>query len=263
MGSGSALVAAARLGRRYVGYDLDESYIHLARRRVTAEVAETGRPGSVAGPDRRAVGDGVGDRDGMVEGLGDGVVVAVGAASLFSGDDAAGNELGAAAAGDGRAAQKLAEEVLTGAGFTITGRNHRLRKTAVSVSFVAVDGEGATWYFDVCGAFTSHRGGLLRADTVWKSLGRACAVKGARGDVPLVFVTSHLPRRPGEGDTALRAAGPDAFSDVIGMLDEASLRRLTRYAKGGFRDDPQPGFWTTRDLARRSASAPGRGSRGA
>lgn len=37
MGSGSTLVAAARLGRRYVGYDLDPSYVELARQRVAAE----------------------------------------------------------------------------------------------------------------------------------------------------------------------------------------------------------------------------------
>ncbi|MGH9185664.1 MAG: DNA-methyltransferase [Acidimicrobiales bacterium] len=37
MGSGSALVAAARTGRRYVGYDLDPGYVEIARRRV-AEV---------------------------------------------------------------------------------------------------------------------------------------------------------------------------------------------------------------------------------
>jgi modification methylase len=40
MGSGSALVAAARLGRRFVGYDLDPDYVEIARQRVNAVVAE-------------------------------------------------------------------------------------------------------------------------------------------------------------------------------------------------------------------------------
>src|SRR5262249_7010585 len=34
MGSGSALVAAAGLDRRYIGYDLDPDYVDIARRRV-------------------------------------------------------------------------------------------------------------------------------------------------------------------------------------------------------------------------------------
>jgi len=34
MGSGSTLVAAAGLDRRYVGYDLDPDYVAIARRRV-------------------------------------------------------------------------------------------------------------------------------------------------------------------------------------------------------------------------------------
>jgi len=37
MGSGSTLVAAARLGRRYVGYDLDPAYVDIARARVAGE----------------------------------------------------------------------------------------------------------------------------------------------------------------------------------------------------------------------------------
>src|SRR5262245_48716892 len=40
MGSGSALVAAARLGRRFAGYDLDAEYVEIARQRVDAVVAE-------------------------------------------------------------------------------------------------------------------------------------------------------------------------------------------------------------------------------
>jgi hypothetical protein len=69
--------------------------------------------------------------------------------------------------------------------------------------------------------------------------------------VPLVLLTTHLPRRPSEGDTALRAAGPDAFFDAIEMLSPESLARLVEYAGGGRTGDPQLGFWTAQDLARR------------
>ncbi len=120
----------------------------------------------------------------------------------------------------------------------------------MTIDFVATDASGATWYFDVAGAFTSYRGGLLRSDTVWRSLGRAAALRGGRGDVPLVFLTSHLPRRPSEGDTALRAAGLEVFFDAIELRSQDGLDRLQRYAKGGFTADPQPGFWTAADLSR-------------
>ena len=51
MGSGSALVAAARLGRRYVGYDLDPEYVEIARRRVADEADEpTATVDHTAGP---------------------------------------------------------------------------------------------------------------------------------------------------------------------------------------------------------------------
>ena len=209
MGSGSALVAAARLGRRYVGYDLDENYVDIARRRVEEALRPSPSVKSDEGVDSQSP-----------------------------------------AVTEGKAAKQLAEQVLQEAGFTIEERKRRIRKTGVTVDFVATDMDGATWYFDVCGAFTSHRGGLLRSETVWKSLGRAFALKGARGTVPLVFLTSHLPRTPSEGDTALRVAGPDAFFDAIDMLSPDSLERLHRYAKGGFTGDPQPGFWTPHDLTR-------------
>lgn len=227
MGSGSTLVAAARLSRRYVGYDLDETYVAIARRRVS-QVDAPDAPAQTATRRRRQIAP----------------------------PDSAGAEnedFQSRATREGKAAQRLAEDVLRDAGFVISERNQRIPKTGVTVNFVARDAEGDTWLFDVSGAFKSHRGGLLRTDTVWKSLGRAHALRNRiPGGAPLVFLTTHLPRRPSEGDTALRSAGPDAFFDAIEMLSDEGRTRLESYAKGGFTDDPQPGFWTETDLARRT-----------
>jgi len=223
MGSGSALVAAASLGRRYVGYDLDAAYVDIARRRVQ-DALQPSAPEAHVRP--RGTDD----------------------ASATAVDDA--DDLQGRAIKEGKAARKLAEWIIENAGFTIAERDRRIRKTGVTVPYVATDMDGETWFFEVAGGFTTHRGGLLRADTVWKTLGRASALRGARGTVPLIVLTSHLPRRPSEADTALRAAGPDAFFDAIEMLSQDSLERLERYAKGGFTDNPQPGFWTSQDLTR-------------
>ena len=51
MGSGSALVAAAVLDRRYVGYDLDAGYVELARRRVAEALADFSTRAHAADPD--------------------------------------------------------------------------------------------------------------------------------------------------------------------------------------------------------------------
>ena len=101
------------------------------------------------------------------------------------------------------------------------------------------------------GPFTRYRGGLARTDAVWRSLGRACALRQARGGTPLVLLTTHLPRRPSEGDSALRAAGPDVVFDVIELLSTDGLERLARYAKGELTTRPEPGFWTAAELTRR------------
>jgi site-specific DNA-methyltransferase (adenine-specific) len=194
MGSGSALVAAARLGRRYIGYDTDPDYVEIARRRVASDEARP--PLETGGP----------------------------------------------------AATALAEARLETAGFTIVARNHRVPRSSVTVSLVATDEVGARWFFDVAGPFTSYRGGLLRMDTVWKALGRAHALRGVEAGTPLVLMASHLPRRRSEGDTALRAAGTDAFFDAIDMLSSDGLARLAHYAAGGARRGPLPGFWTDADL---------------
>jgi site-specific DNA-methyltransferase (adenine-specific) len=225
MGSGSALVAAAKLRRRYVGYDLDESYVAIARERV-GEVESSPGASAPQSPPRRAI------------------------ARPAPGDDD--EDFQSRATREGKVAQRLAEEVLLAAGFRIVEQNKKIRRTGVTVNFIAEDAQGDRWFFDVSGAFTSHRGGLLRTDTVWKSLGRASALKRHVDDCPIVFLTSNLPRRPSEGDTALRAAGPNAFFDAVEMLSSEGLARLETYAGGGYADSPLPGFWTEDELAERN-----------
>jgi site-specific DNA-methyltransferase (adenine-specific) len=148
---------------------------------------------------------------------------------------------------EGKAAQALAVDILSAAGFEIVERDHRLPGVGVVVNVVARDAEGARWYFDVTGAFTSARGGLLRTDTLWKCLGRASVLK-ARGVTPLVLLSSHLPPRRSTEDQALRAVGPGGVHDVVGMLNGADRRRLAEYASGGHSTRPLPGFWAPEHL---------------
>jgi site-specific DNA-methyltransferase (adenine-specific) len=225
MGSGSALVAAARLNRRYVGFDTDPEYVQIARRRVSEATRPIPTPPRQS---RRAL-----KPPPPAPGLDD--------------------DFQSRATREGKRAQQLAADVLEDAGFKITERNVRIPRTGVTVNFIATDNDGSTWFFDVSGAFKSHRGGLLRTDTVWKSLGRAAALRGGMDpDTPLVFLTTSLPRKPSEGDTALRSAGPGVFFDAIEMLADEDRGRLEHYARGGCTGSPEEGFWTRRDLARRN-----------
>jgi site-specific DNA-methyltransferase (adenine-specific) len=231
MGSGTTLVAAIQSGRRYLGYDTDLTYVRLAKQRVKAELkSKSGlrvvSPRLTDTPPGRAAAPHV--RDGL--------------------DDPA-DDFQARASKEGRAAQAIAEDLLTDAGFRITHKNSRLRGLGATIHFIAVDADGTPWYFDVSGAFTTTRGGLLRTDTVWKSLGRASVLFNS-GRTPIVFLTSNLPRPRSEGGMALRAVGPAVLFDAIEMLADEQRQRLTRYAQGGHHARPECGFWTEKDLAR-------------
>jgi modification methylase len=129
-------------------------------------------------------------------------------------------------------------DVLAVAGFTPDG------STARFADEVVVDRIGNRWVIELGGSFVSWRGGLTTADAVWRTLGRAHALRGL-GERVLVL-TSELPRRRTEFDLALRAAGPAAVFDVIDVYDDDALQRLTEYGKG--RTTPLPGFWNPDEL---------------
>jgi site-specific DNA-methyltransferase (adenine-specific) len=190
MGSGSTLVAASRLGRRYVGYDLDAGYVELARARVLEE------------------GDVV-DRTSF----------------------------------DGASGKDIVDRVLTGAGFTIDARDARLKGTGMVVPVVVSDSDGRRFVVELGGPFVTHRGGLTSTEAVWRTLGRAHALRGA-GERVLVL-TSAIPRPRTEFDLALRSAGAPAMFDVIDVFDPAALERLARYAAG---DAALSGFWSDPEL---------------
>jgi DNA modification methylase len=210
MGSGSTLVAAARRNRRYVGYDLDATYVDIARLRVRDEGNEPAHTGEV----ERNVEDDVDEADNFQ----------------------------ARATKEGKAAQALAEELLTKTGFEIVAKNSRLRGTGVAINFIAKDADDVEWYFDVSGAFTSTRGGLLRTDTLWKTLGRAHVLR-TKLQGPLVFLTSHLPRKGSEGYIALEQVHEQGgFFDAVEMRSAEGYERLRKYAEGGHSEGPPSGF---------------------
>jgi DNA modification methylase len=209
LGSGSAAVAAVRAGRRYAGYDIDPDYVATARARVEEEQARL----------RAAAADG----------------------------DGAAFEAWGRAEGEGRAAAAVAEHLVEAAGFVVTQRNRPLPGLGVAVSLTASAADGRDWWFDVTGGFTTMRGGLARADVLWRALGRAHVLRAA-GRAPLVLLTSHLPAPGTPGDAALRAVGPGGIFDVVAMASPAGRARLAAYAAGAC-DRPLPGFWTAADLA--------------
>jgi len=181
MGSGTTLLAAGCLDRRFVGYDLDPAYVALARERVTAGIAE---------------------------------------------HRASGQRAPFAAADAGRSAAQVAEAALVEAGFTITKSGYRVPKCGVTVAFLATAPNGTACAVDVAGSFTTNRGGMSRAETVWRTIGRAAAIRAVHPDLPVLVLTTELPRRGSESDQALRAAVPSVIHAVTDLLDPADRNRL-------------------------------------
>jgi hypothetical protein len=140
----------------------------------------------------------------------------------------------------------MAAQVLTGAGFKITGTNRPQSECGIVINLVATDRVGDEWLFDVSGAFTSSLAGLIRTDTMWKTLGRANVLHQLGLSERLVFLTTNLPLRGSVGDRALRLAAA-TFFDAVEVLPKEGKERLRRYAEGGVQR-PLPGFRTAEQI---------------
>ena len=194
VGSGSTGVAAKRLGRRFVGYDLDPEYIGIAEARYDEATRVVDAPDDVN-------------------------------------------------------AHGLAKVALEAAGYAIVSESVRVPKVGVIANFHARDALGNDWWIHVPGPHTSHRPGLQKMDAVWRALGSASAIRGRHPGARILFLAPSLPKRPSEGDAVMRSAGPSAFFDAIGLLDDADRARLASYATGTV-TTPALGFWSANDLAR-------------
>ena len=210
MGVGSTAIAAVRTDRRYVGYDLDESYIELAEQRLEEERTRSDVGGrrvpEVRLPARPEPGDTTEDFQSR-------------------------------AVREGHKAKGIARAVLQDCGFKDLREDLHLTG-GVEMNLSACDRRGRRWYFDVSGAFTSTRAGLRRTDTVWKALGKAGVLQKSRKRTPIILLTTDLPPKASAGNLALKAAREGGLIvDFLEMLSLAGQERLAQYASGESRGE--------------------------
>lgn len=212
MGAGSTALATVRTGRHYVGFDTDPEYVALARERIAAEV------------DRLAAADGSGRRS-----------VPQVHIPAVPGPEDPDIDPQARAGRDGRKARDLAKEVLLGLGLDPDRIEEKVKipGLGVEVNFELRDPDGRPRLrFDVSGAFSSHRPGLQRTDTLWKAIGKAAVLANGAEPVPLVLLTTDKPVRNSAGHKALDQVcghGEDVGApvlDVIDLFDADDLVRL-------------------------------------
>ncbi len=221
VGSGTTLVAAARAGRIGVGYDTDAEYATLAEDRLAAEL------------DRRRRLETVDQESSEL--------------STLQGDERQ-DLFHARAVAEGRRVHDMARRVLEDAGFEI---DDKAKHPAGVVDFdFLVTGASGSFWVEVAGGFTASKPGLQRIESVWRLLGRLHTVVGPSADgIPVIVLTSSLPKKNSSVGKALRAPGSKAIFDVIEIYDPEALKRLVHYASSkAKRVKPQPGFWSEPDL---------------
>lgn len=211
-GSGTTAVATLRTGRHYIGYDTDPGYIEMAEARVAEELRRLESGGGDDHENRRFVLPAVIDAAAAVD--------AQTASDAAAADTPVVPHIGDIKRGAG--AKQVAGELLEASGFSEIKRDVKV-KSGIEVAFSAEDATGATWHFDVCGGFTSIRPGLQRGEILWKALGKASVLYKIEPDVPLVLLTTGVPRPGSAGHQALvEVVGPGYPITAIIEIDSVS-----------------------------------------
>ena len=134
----------------------------------------------------------------------------------------------------------LARSLVEQAGFRDVEADVKL-PGGVELALSGCDAGGRRWYFDVSGSLGTVRGGLRRAEVLWKALGRAAVVHASYPERPLVLLTTDAPLPGSAGERAWRAlqtSDPGAIGavyDVVELESEQAPARLRAYARSGRR----------------------------
>ncbi len=192
LGAGTTAVAATRLNRHYVGYDLDEQYLDLARARIA-------RVRDAQGADFRGA-----ERDADVDAPAE-------VAALIE---------------SGHSATDIARELLTQARFKLIGERVNV-SAGFRVAFQVEDASGGSAFVDVAGAYTHFRAGLNRPEVLWHTIGKAAVMHGL-GLAPLIILSTGVPDPKSPQSRALRACVGEGrpIAGVFDILDPASRELL-------------------------------------
>ncbi|HEX2038963.1 MAG TPA: site-specific DNA-methyltransferase [Acidimicrobiales bacterium] len=98
---------------------------------------------------------------------------------------------------------------------------------------VAVDRQGGEWHVLVAGGFGTVRGGLRRADVLWRTLGRAATLAQAVGAQRVLVLTTEAPVRSTAGAAAVRSLQGIAFAHVLVLGDPAAVEQLQALVPAG------------------------------
>jgi site-specific DNA-methyltransferase (adenine-specific) len=138
-------------------------------------------------------------------------------------------------------AKELAQVLVTQAGFSDVRDDVKLNGGA-EMSLSGLDAGRRRWFFDVSGSLGTLRGGLRRAEVLWRVLGRAAVVHASHPENPIVLLTTEAPVPGSAGERAWRSlTTPEqpgqlgAVYDVVELESEQALGQLRKYARSGRR----------------------------